>query len=231
MNVALLCLTSLPNLLPNILKATLALALLSGVCWSQDLQARLKSAAAAASEVELQKIESSAPRSEEAALAKLLRGYLRLQAKDYNGALLALDEAVIMRQCKLGDYALYYRAQALQGAARTDEAEQTYARVANIYPTSNLARTAVLQAAGSAMGRGAYQTVVSYVERQVAANDGTALKFKATALEKMGKPEEAAAAWRKLYFDAPQAPEAGDVSNKLTALGAASRAPPAGATG
>jgi soluble lytic murein transglycosylase len=197
------------------------LALFTGVCFSQDLRARLKSAAAASSDVELQKIESAAPRSEEAALAKLLRGYLRLQAKDYNGALLALEEAVIMRQSKLGDYALYYRAQALQGANRMEEAEQAYVRVANTYPTSNLARTAVLQAAGSAMGRGAFQSVVRYVEKHAAANDGTALKLKADALEKMGKPEEAAAAWRKMYFDAPQAPEASDVSNKLTALGAA----------
>jgi soluble lytic murein transglycosylase len=199
----------------------MALVLLAGVCWSQDLRARLKAATAAASDVELQKLESSAPRSEEAALAKLARGYLRLQAKDYNAALLALDEAVITRQSKLGDYALYYRAQALQGAARIEEAERAYVRVADLYPTSILARTAVLQAAGSALGRGAYQAIVSYVEKLAAANDGTALKFKADALEKMGKPEEAAAAWRKIYFDAPHAPEAGDVATKLTALGAA----------
>src|SRR5207244_10301140 len=124
------------------------------------LRARLKSAAAAASETELQRLETSAPRSEEAALAKLLRGYLRLQAKDYNGALLALDDALIARQSKLGDYASYYRAQALQGAGRGEEAERAYARTAEMYPTSALARTAMLQAAGSAMGRGAYQTIV-----------------------------------------------------------------------
>ncbi len=217
MNVASLC----PPSLATVLKVALALVLLTGICFAQDLRTRLKSAAAAASDVELQKIETAAPRSEEAALAKLLRGYLRLQAKDYNGALLTLEDAVIMRQSKLGDYALYYRAQALQGLNRMEEAEQAYARVANTYPTSNLARTAVLQAAGSAMGRGAFQSVVNYVEKHAAANDGTALKLKADALEKMGKPEEAAAVWRKMYFDAPQAPEASDVSNKLTALGAA----------
>jgi soluble lytic murein transglycosylase len=199
----------------------LTLALLTGVCFSQDLRTRLKSAAVASSELDLQKIESAAPRSEAAALAKLLRGYLRLQAKDYNNALLALDEAVIMRHSKLGDYALYYRAQALQGLNRIEDAEQAYIRVAHTYPTSNLARTAVLQAAGSAMGRGAFQAVLNYVEKHVAANDGTALTLKADALEKMGKLEEAAATWRKLYFEAPQAPEASNVSNKLTALGAA----------
>jgi soluble lytic murein transglycosylase len=207
------------SLCPTSFRISLALVLLSGVCFSQDLRTRLKTAAA--SEVELQRLESIAPRSEEAALAKLARGYLRLQAKDYNSALLALDETVITRQSILGDYALYYRAQALQGAGRIEEAEQAYARMAQLHPTSSLARTAVLQAAGSAMGRGAYQAIVSYVEKLADANDGTALKFKADALEKMGKPEEAAAFWRKIYFEAPQAPEAGDVANKLTALGAA----------
>lgn len=203
------------------LRIAMALILVTGFCFAQDLRGRLKSAAAAASEPDLQRLETSAPRSEEAALAKLLRGYLRLQAKDYNGALLALDEAVIARQCNLGDYALYYRAQALQGAGRSEEAERMYARTAEQYPTSALARTATLQAAGSALGRSAYQTVLTYVERLAAANDGTALKFKADALEKLGKPEEAAATWRKLYLDAPQAPEASDVANKLIALNAA----------
>lgn len=140
MNVASLC----PISLSRIWQAGLVLVLFVGVGFSQDLRARLKSAAAASSEVELQKIESAAPRSEEAALAKLLRGYLRLQAKDYNGALLALDDSVIMRHSRLGDYALYYRAQAFQGANRIEEAEQAFIRVASVYPTSNLARTAVL---------------------------------------------------------------------------------------
>ncbi|MBS1809004.1 MAG: transglycosylase SLT domain-containing protein [Acidobacteria bacterium] len=213
MNVAASCRTSL--------RISLALCLVTGICFAQELRARLKTAAAANSEVELQRIESTAPRSEEAALAKLVRGYLRLQAKDYNAALLAIDETVITRQSNLGDYALYYRAQALQGAGRIEEAERAYVRTAEMYPTSALARTAILQAAGLGMGRGAYQAIVGYVDKLAAANDGTALKFKAEALEKMGKTEEAAAAWRKIYFEAPQAPEASEVSNKLTALGAA----------
>jgi soluble lytic murein transglycosylase len=213
---------NLTSLCPTSLRIALALILISGVCFSQDLRVRLKTAATAAAEAELQRLENSAPRSEEAALAKLARGYLRLQAKDYNGTLQALDEASITRQSNLGDYALYYRAQALQGAGRIEEAEQAYIRLAQLHPTSSLARTATLQAAGSALGRGAYQSIISYVEKLAAANDGTALKFKADALEKMGKSEEAAAVWRKIYFAAPQSPEASEVANKLTALGAAS---------
>mgnify|MGYP000912639837 CR=1 FL=1 len=143
MNVVSLC----PTSLSAFSKAALALVLCAGIGWSQDLRARLKSAAVAASETELQKIEASAPRSEEAALAKLLRGYLRLQAKDYNGTLLVLDENVISHQSNLGDYALYYRAQALQGAGRVEEAERAYVRTAEMYPTSALARTFGVSAA------------------------------------------------------------------------------------
>ena len=98
----------------------------SGLSFAQDLRSRLKTAASAQSEVDLQKIETSNTRSEEAALARLFRGYLRLQAKDYSAALTILDEGVIGRQSKLGDYAIYYRGQALQGIGQTEEAERMY---------------------------------------------------------------------------------------------------------
>ena len=209
------------------LSLLLALTIFLPSAYAQDMRARLKSAAASQSEIELQKIESAAPRSEDAALAKLARGYLRLQAKDYTNALAILDEAIISRQSKLGDYAIYYRAQSLQGLNRIEDAEQAYARVGQQYPNSLLARVSTLQAAGSAMQRNAYQSVVNYVEKLANANDGTALKLKADALEKMGRNEEAAGVWRKMYYDAPQFPEASDVATKLVALGAS----PAASTG
>lgn len=191
-------------------------------------RARLRAAAAAANEAELQRIETAAPRSEEAALARLLRGYLRLQAKDYAAAITLLDEAMISRYSKLGDYALYYRGQALQALGRNEEAERDFSKLADVYPTSLFARAAALQAAGSAILRGAYQAALKDLTELTAANDGTALKLKADALEKMGKTDEAAAALRKIYFDAPQSAEAATVANRLTALGAP--APSTGAT-
>src|SRR5215471_12288312 len=48
--------------------------------------AQLQAAAAANSESELQRVENSFPGTREAALARLLRGYLRFQAKDYSTA-------------------------------------------------------------------------------------------------------------------------------------------------
>lgn len=189
---------------------------------------RLRSAATVGNEAELQRIETAFPRTEEAALAKLLRGYLRLQAKDYTNAIAILDDAAIGRDSKLGDYALYYRGQALQGVGRNEEAERDFAKLAEKYPTSLFARAAALQAAGSAVLRGSYQTAIKNLTGLTAANDGTALKLKADALEKMGRTDEAAATLRKIYFDAPQSAEAATVANRLAALGAGS--PSANAT-
>lgn len=194
----------------------------------ESVRARLRSAATASNEAELQKIETSAPRTEEAALAKLLRGYLRLQAKDYNSAIALLDDATIGRFSKLGDYALYYRGQALQSVGRNEEAEREFSKLAVTYPNSLFARAAALQSAGSAILRGAYQEAIKNLAELTATNDGTALKLKADALEKLGRNDEAIAVLRKIYFDAPQSAEASTVANRLTALGVAS--PSAGAS-
>jgi soluble lytic murein transglycosylase len=191
-------------------------------------RSRLRAAAGASNEAELQRLETSAPRTEEAALAKLLRGYLRLQAKDYNNAVAILDDAAIGRYSKLGDYALYYRAQALQGAGRSEEAEREFSKLAASHPTSLFARAAALQAAGSAILRGAYEAALRDLAGLVAEGDGTALKLRADALEKMGQTDGAVAALRKIYFDAPHSAEASTVANRLTALGAPS--PSTGAT-
>lgn len=186
----------------------------------QDLKSKLRVAATSQSDQELARIEAASPRSEEAALSRVARGYARLQAKDFQGALAMLDDAMIMRQSQLGDYGLYYRAQALEGLSRASEAEQLYIRLANSYPNSLLARSARLAAAGAAMQRGAYESVITYVSKLTANNDGTALKFLADAQEKLGRKDDAAATWKKIYFDAPQYPEASDVGNRLVQLGA-----------
>lgn len=188
---------------------------------STDEKARtqLRAAVKSESEAELQRVETAFPRTEEAALAHLLRGYLRLQAKDYNAAATLLADEAINQRSALGDYALYHRGQALQGAGRNEEAEREFRRLAQSYPTSLLARSAALQAAGSAMLRQNYQAAIKDLAPLTEANDGTALKLKADALEKLGQKDEAIAALRKIYFDAPQAAEAGLAADRLTALG------------
>lgn len=185
---------------------------------------QLRTAVAANSDSELQKVESAYAGTETAALAKLLRGYLRLQAKDYAAAAGILNDPSIARLTALGDYAAYYRGQALQESGRGEDAEREFRRLAQTYPTSLLARTAALQAAGSALTRGNYSAVLDDVVGLVAKNDGTALKLRADALEKLGRTNEAILTLRKLYFDAPQSPEAEKVAQQLSELGGSTTA-------
>ncbi|HWQ36102.1 MAG TPA: transglycosylase SLT domain-containing protein [Blastocatellia bacterium] len=182
---------------------------------------QLRAAVISGSEAELQKVEQAFPRTQEAALARLLRGYLRLQAKDYATAASLLSDELIGRYSALGDYALYYRGQALQNAGRSDEAERAYRQLARSYPTSLFARTAALQAAGSALLRNAYEVALKDLTPLTEdEKDGTALRLRADALEKLGRRDEAIAALRQIYFEAPQSSEAENVSVKLTELGA-----------
>ena len=182
--------------------------------------AQLQAAVTANSEAELQRVENSFPGTEEAALARLLRGYMRFQAKDFSTAATLLADQNIARLTALGDYALYYRGKALQEGGRAEEAEREFRRLAQVYPSSLLARTATLQSAGSAMLRGDYQTATADLAPLVEKNDGAALKLRADALEKAGRVNEAVLTLRKLYYDAPQSAEADKAVARLTALGA-----------
>src|SRR5262245_33049050 len=119
--------------------------------------AQLQAAVSANSEADLQRVENSFPGTGEAALARFLRGYLRFQAKDFSTAATLLADQNIARLTALGDYALYYRGRALQEGGRAEEAEREFRRLAQIYPSSLLARTATLQPAGSAMLPGVYR--------------------------------------------------------------------------
>ena len=182
--------------------------------------AQLRAAVAANSDAELQRVESAFPSTTEAALARFLRGYLRLQAKDFQTAASLLADPKIAQMTAIGDYAAYYRAQALLESERADEAEREFRRLAQSYPSSLLARTAILQAAGSTLLRGDHQAVIDGLAPLIDKNDGTALKLRADALEKMGRNDEAIITLRKLYFDAPQSPEAEKVPARLQAMGA-----------
>lgn len=186
---------------------------------NERARAQLRQAAALNSDAELLKVEQSFPQREEAMLARFLRGYLRFQAKDYANAAALLAEPGIATQSALGDYALYQRAQAMKELNQPEQSEKLFRQLANQFPTSLLARTAALQAAGSAYLRGDYQTTIADLGELTADSDATALKLKADALEKLGKRAEVIQTLRQLYFEAPQSAEAGQVVARLTALG------------
>jgi soluble lytic murein transglycosylase len=186
---------------------------------NEKARIQLRAAVASSTDAVLQKVETDFPNTEEAALGHFLRGYLRLQAKDYPNAVALLSDASIAANSALGDYTLYHRAQAFQESGQSEQAEKTFRLLAKTYPTSLLARTAALQAAGGAFLRGNYQNTLSDLTTLVENNDATALKLKADALEKLGRTGEAISALRQLYFDAPQSAEAGQVAQRLAALG------------
>lgn len=194
------------------------------VAQSRSGGAQLRSAVASNSEAELQKVESSMAGTESAGLARLLRGYLRLQAKDFSTAIALLGDSSIARLTGLGDYAAYFRAQALQQSGRGEEAEREFRQLAQNFPTSLLAREAVLQAANLAVVRGDYQTAADTVARLAEKDDGAALKLRADCLEKLGRANEAILTLRKLFFDAPQSPEAEKLGDRLAALGGSTAA-------
>jgi soluble lytic murein transglycosylase len=191
---------------------------------NESARAQLRAAAATSSDAELLKLEQAFPGSETAALAHFLRGYLRLQAKDYANAVALLSDPNINRYSALGDYALYHHAQALQELQQKEQAEKAYRQLTNQLPTSLLARTAALQAAGSAYLRGEYQTTVQDLIALVEVSDATALKLTADAQEKLGRRNEAILNLRQIYFEAPQSAEAGQVAARLLALGGSTAA-------
>ncbi|NOT59858.1 MAG: transglycosylase SLT domain-containing protein [Acidobacteria bacterium] len=222
------------NQIPRFIALTLIVSWLSSsVAFQFPAQAQqattaahtaLRSAVAANNETALQRVETDYANSEEAALAKLLRGYLRLQAKDYANAIPLLSDPAVASKTELGDYALYHRAQALQDSGNAPQAQATFRQLAQKYPTSLLARTAALQAAGGAFLKADYATTLAVLNETQAlaptfANDGTALKLKADAFEKLGRTGEAINALRQIFFNAPHSVEAGQVTARLTALG------------
>jgi soluble lytic murein transglycosylase len=191
---------------------------------TRNSAAQLRSAVAANSEAELQNVESTMAGTESAGLARLLRGYLRLQARDYATAASLLSDPSVARLTALGDYAAYFRAQALQQSGRSEDAEREFRQLAQNFPTSLLAREALLQSANLAITRGDYQAAADTVAQLAEKDDGAALKLRADCLEKLGRSNEAVLTLRKLFFDAPQSPEADKLGDRLAALGGSTAA-------
>ncbi len=187
-------------------------------------RAQLKTAVASGNETELQRVEAGHTGSEEAALARMLRGYMRLQAQDHTAAASLLGDAIVSRKTMIGDYALFYRAQALSGAGHAEEAERDWLRLTQSHPSSLLAREARRQAASSAMSRAALQAALDYIQPLAASDDGPSLKIKAEVLEKLGRADEAAKTLRRLHFYAPQSSESTDLVAQLTRLGSSTAA-------
>src|SRR5262245_9179834 len=164
-------------------------------------------------------IESQFPGTKAAALARILRARIKLNAKDYVGAAGMLDSRLIATQTSIADYALYLRANALEQAGRTAEARAFYQELLHDYPNSLRARDAALNVAGILNKSNEPAAIPVLLKDLVQKDDAAALLTSAKAYEQSNDKNRALAAYRRLYFFAPASAESVEAGGALTRLG------------
>jgi len=166
------------------------------------------------------RIETEFPRTKAAALARIVRARIRLNAKDFAGAASLLDASLIRDHSLLGDYALFMRGGALEQAGRAAEARIAYEKLLNDYPTSIRARESSLRVANIMTRSGAVAAVPTQLKELAARDDAAALLLTAKAYEQTGDTTRALAAYRRLYFFAPASLESSEAGAAIARLGA-----------
>jgi len=164
-------------------------------------------------------IENQFPRSKTAALARILRARIKLNARDFAGAATLLDSRLIGEQTSLADYALFLRAGALEQAGRTQEARAVYQELLQEYPSSLRARDAALRVAELMMKGGDAAAVPLLLKDFTQADDAAALLATAKAYEQSSDQNRALASYRRLYFFAPESTESTEAATAIARLG------------
>ena len=163
-------------------------------------------------------IENQFPRTKAAALARLLRARIKLNARDFSGAASLLDTRVVADHSSVADYALFMRADALEQAGKTAEARAVFQQLLQEHPSSLRAREATLRAANLLVKSGENAAVPLLLKNLVANDDAAALLATAKAYEQTSDPTRALASYRRLYFFAPASEEAAEAATAITRL-------------
>src|ERR1700752_3810079 len=164
-------------------------------------------------------IENQFPRTKTAALARLVRARIKVNAKDYAGTATLLDAKLIAEHTSIADYALFMRADALEQSGRTAEARAIYQQIMQEYPTSLRAREAALRA-GDLLTKSGETAAVPLLLRDLSQkDDAAALLASARAYEQTSDNTRALGAYRRLYFFAADSQESADVATAITRLG------------
>ncbi|MBC7932851.1 MAG: transglycosylase SLT domain-containing protein [Rubrivivax sp.] len=137
------------------------------------------------------------------ALARLAQARLRHEARDYAGAASLLSADDFGQQTRVGDYALWLRADALERAGRRVEARAALEELARAHPDSLRARDAAIHAAELMAQDGQQSGVPAALKKLAADDDAAALLLTAKAYEGSGEQLKALGAYRRLYFYAP----------------------------
>ncbi|MEP6569197.1 MAG: transglycosylase SLT domain-containing protein [Acidobacteriota bacterium] len=165
------------------------------------------------------RIESDYPRTKAAALARIVRARIRLNAKDFAGAASLLDTSVIRDHSTLPDYALFMRGSALEQAGKISEARTAYEQLLENYPASTRVRETDLRVANILMRTGSVAAVPTQLRDLAAKDDPAALLLTAKAYEQTSDSTQALATYRRLFFFAPAAPESGEATIAISRLG------------
>ena len=152
-------------------------------------------------------------------IARLLRARIKLENKDFAGAASLLNTEDFAKKTKLGDYALWLRGQALQGAGNHSEAMTVFERLITDYPDSVRVQHAKLKRAESAIQAGRQAAVPPMLAEMAADGDANALLLTAKAFEAAGDQANANTFYRRTYFLGSGSDAAKEAEAKLTALG------------
>jgi len=164
-------------------------------------------------------IENQFPRTKTAALARILRARIKLNARDFAGAATLLDSRLIGEQTSIADYALFMRADALAQAGKTQEARAIYQQLIQEHPASLRARDAALRVAELMMKSGDGAAVPLLLKDLAQADDAAALLATAKAYEQSSDQDRTLASYRRLYFFAPASTESAEATTSITRLG------------
>ena len=164
-------------------------------------------------------IENQFPRSKAAALARILRARIKINARDFAGAASLLDTRLIGEHTSIADHALFMRAEALEQAGKPQEARAVYQQLMQEHPTSFRARDAALKAADLLVKSGDVAAVPLLLKDHSEADDAAALFATAKAYEQTSDQTRALASYRRLYFFAPASSESADAATAITRLG------------
>ncbi|HYH84785.1 MAG TPA: transglycosylase SLT domain-containing protein [Pyrinomonadaceae bacterium] len=137
------------------------------------------------------------------ALARLAQARIRFEARDYAGAASLLRSEDFARQTKVGDYALWLRADASEKAGQRAEARAALEEIVRDYPDSLRARDAAIHAAELLAQDGQQSGVPTALKKLASDDDAAALLLTARGYEQSGEQLKALAAYRRLYFYAP----------------------------
>jgi peptidoglycan lytic transglycosylase len=163
-------------------------------------------------------IENQFPNTKTAALARLLRARIKLNARDFAGAAALLDTKLIAQNTSLSDHALFLRASALEQAGRVAEARAIYQQIIQEYPTSIRAREATLRAADLLNKANESAAVPLLLKDLNQKDDPAALLASAKAYEQSSDTTRALASYRRLYFFAPESTESAEAATAIPRL-------------